>query len=401
MPTRLLLLLLLATLPGQTIHADMGQIHAYAAEVSETAQKAILLHNGQEEILILGADLQAAGPAGILRFIPFPTEPQVSLAAPEAFSAAADLVRRHKLQFLMASKGGGVSAQGVELRLQEKLGAHDMTVIKVNDVRQFRDWIRNYLRSRQLPAKDSYAHAEGIVADYVRRGIHYFALDFVALSGEPRFIEPVQYRFMSAQLYYPLLTSNTFGGSGAIELLLLLPGTLCPPSLGAYDTCLGFDAGPGRGQVQASTSAAVSHDELAPIYRDTATFFGNRQVYLQLAAYWGDYSFDRDIMVDTGNAAPRAFGYEARPQPRPWDEHFNVIANDIELQEAETKSAAARCTLRPEPGPCKGLFKKFYYDPAQNACRSFIYGGCQGVVPFDNQQECEHACIKAGTGKSE
>ena len=403
MNVRLLLCLLLAILPGQAVHADMGQIHAYAAEVSETAQKAIILHNGKEEVLLLGTDLQAAGSAGILRFIPFPTEPQVSLAPPEAFSAAAALVQRHKLQFLMASKGGDISAQGVELRLQEKLGAHDMTVIKVNDVRQFRDWVKNYLRSRQLPVQDNYAVAENIVADYVRREIRYFAIDFVELSGEPRFIEPVQYRFTSAQLYYPLLTSNTFGGTGAIELLLLLPGTLCPPSLGAYDTCLDFDADPGRGQIQASTSAAVSHEELAPIYRDAATFFGGSQVYLQMVSYLGNYNFERDVLVDTATAVPRAYGHEARPRPRPWEAHFDAIADDLELQEAETEPAPAdtRCTLRPEPGPCKGLFKKFYYDPARNVCRSFIYGGCQGVVPFAEQQECERTCVKTGIDKSE
>ena len=32
--------------------------------------------------------------------------------------------------------------------------------------------------------------------------------------SEPRFIEPVAYRFKSKELYYPLKTSNTFGGQG-------------------------------------------------------------------------------------------------------------------------------------------------------------------------------------------
>lgn len=64
-------------------------------------------------------------------------------------------------------------------------------------------------------------------------------------------------------------------------------------------------------------------------------------------------------------------------------------------------AADARCAQRPEPGPCKGLFHKFYYDPARNACRSFIYGGCQGAVPFDDQQACEQACLNTGKDKSE
>ena len=39
--------------------ADMGQIHASDVQVAEDSQKAIILHNFNEEILILGTDLKA------------------------------------------------------------------------------------------------------------------------------------------------------------------------------------------------------------------------------------------------------------------------------------------------------------------------------------------------------
>ncbi len=52
-----------------------------------------------------------------------------------------------------------------------------------------------------------------------------------------------------------------------------------------------------------------------------------------------------------------------------------------------------KCLLIPDPGPCKGLFTKYYYDAPANQCRSFTYGGCQGVVPFDTMEECRDTCV--------
>lgn len=59
--------------------ADKGHIWPSPVALSETAQKAILLHNRDEEVLILGVELNAEREAEILEFIPFPSEPRVSL----------------------------------------------------------------------------------------------------------------------------------------------------------------------------------------------------------------------------------------------------------------------------------------------------------------------------------
>ncbi len=52
-----------------------------------------------------------------------------------------------------------------------------------------------------------------------------------------------------------------------------------------------------------------------------------------------------------------------------------------------------RCTMIPEKGSCKGLFVNYYYDPKTDRCREFIYGGCEGVVPFETQSACEKVCL--------
>lgn len=51
-----------------------------------------------------------------------------------------------------------------------------------------------------------------------------------------------------------------------------------------------------------------------------------------------------------------------------------------------------RCLLDPDTGPCKAIFEKYYYDRKAGKCRPFIYGGCEGTVPFETLEECREAC---------
>lgn len=55
-----------------------------------------------------------------------------------------------------------------------------------------------------------------------------------------------------------------------------------------------------------------------------------------------------------------------------------------------------RCTMVPQKGPCKAIFWKYYYEHKNNTCKEFMYGGCDGVVPFDTKEECEKFCIEDG-----
>ncbi|XP_059840994.1 kunitz-type protease inhibitor 1-like isoform X2 [Hypanus sabinus] len=48
-------------------------------------------------------------------------------------------------------------------------------------------------------------------------------------------------------------------------------------------------------------------------------------------------------------------------------------------------------------GKCRAAFPRWYYDPAQQACRSFIYGGCGGNK---NNYVSEESCLAACSGKT-
>jgi len=49
------------------------------------------------------------------------------------------------------------------------------------------------------------------------------------------------------------------------------------------------------------------------------------------------------------------------------------------------------CTLKADPGFCRGYFKSWYFDGEE--CKEFVYGGCQGNANrFQSKEECENVC---------
>jgi len=51
-----------------------------------------------------------------------------------------------------------------------------------------------------------------------------------------------------------------------------------------------------------------------------------------------------------------------------------------------------RCKLEPDAGPCMSYMPQYYYDKNEKKCKEFIYGGCDGLIPFATLAECEKQC---------
>lgn len=47
-----------------------------------------------------------------------------------------------------------------------------------------------------------------------------------------------------------------------------------------------------------------------------------------------------------------------------------------------------RCEWLPDAGPCGADMTRYYYDQQEQKCKSFRWGGCQGVVPFETMEAC-------------
>jgi hypothetical protein len=374
--------------------ADMGQVHLSVspADVSESAQKALILHNGHEEVLILGTELKATGNASVVRFIPFPSEPKVALAPKATFSTLAGMVKKYGLRYVTAfhSKGGGTTLQqsGVEVTFAARLGEHDLTVIRVRDISQFRNWANSYFRKKGLTPQKRFVVAEAVVADYVARGIDYFAIDVVELSAQTRFVDPIAYRFATSSLYYPLKTSNTFGGKGDIELYVVGPTTLCAPGSNLFmdegDKALGADGRPTDAclglRVKASTSVAMVPEEhdLAALYPAATEFFRGKSAILQAIRYSGVYHFDNDVMLPMPQGFAKPVGVPMVENRAPWAQQLN--------------DESQRCKASPARGTCKGNFERYYFDQQSHTCRMYSWGGCEGEPPFETMEECAKVC---------
>jgi len=51
-----------------------------------------------------------------------------------------------------------------------------------------------------------------------------------------------------------------------------------------------------------------------------------------------------------------------------------------------------KCIQKPNPGKCRAAITKYYFDIENKKCKSFVWGGCGGVVPFDSMGECQSSC---------
>jgi len=47
------------------------------------------------------------------------------------------------------------------------------------------------------------------------------------------------------------------------------------------------------------------------------------------------------------------------------------------------------CDLEPDSGGCFSLNSRYYFDKAEGKCKEFIWGGCNGTVPFETLEECK------------
>lgn len=55
------------------------------------------------------------------------------------------------------------------------------------------------------------------------------------------------------------------------------------------------------------------------------------------------------------------------------------------------------CALKSEPGPCKAIKERFFFNVDTGRCESFEYGGCGGNTNnFESLAGCEETCVVSG-----
>jgi hypothetical protein len=347
---RRLALALLALAAGPA-RADKGHVWPSPVELAESSQKAILLHDGKEEVLILGVELRAAREAQVLEFIPFPSEPKVSLAEGDPFGQVQRLIREKRLEYEPGPpvKGGRGAPAAVELTFSARIGVHDVAVVQVNDAGGFEAWVRAFFREKGLPDSLDLGGVLPVAEDYLRRGLRWFVFDTVTVGTETRFAAPLAYRFRSEQLYYPLKDSNIVGGKGTVELVLILPGSFlhegAPEALQRVLAALRRTSDTPHGWLP-SSSAKVYPGEAEAVFPGAAAFFARTpKLYLQVLEFVGPYRFTDDLFLDLRDLRPYAWKF---PPPE-----FGVASLDPfpGLSEDEIQDY---CEANPGVLPCQG-----------------------------------------------
>ncbi|MDH5443437.1 MAG: DUF2330 domain-containing protein [Hadesarchaea archaeon] len=156
----------------------------------------------------------------VLEFLPLPSLPEVEKGSFESFAQIQRLIMEHAPE-LLAPTLGPEGRGGVEIVFHERIGAHDVTIVKVTNASEFITWAENFLNNQNVEHGVPPERLEAIVDTYLQRGMSYFVFDLIEVGLSPHSIDPLIYRFQSDFLYYPLEISSLVSGTTSITLFTL------------------------------------------------------------------------------------------------------------------------------------------------------------------------------------
>jgi len=178
--------------------------------LDQTAQNAIVAWNGEEEIIILSNDIESDAEVIALRMVPLPSNPsEIKEGSFASFEKITEIMNEKidnmRNQWMAEGKDlEGTPTPGVEITFHEQIGAHDVTVVKVNDLDYFLNWVKDFAHDKGLEIKEISSEFREGVKNYLKRDIKYFVFDVINTKETKESIQPLIYQFESDYLYYPL-----------------------------------------------------------------------------------------------------------------------------------------------------------------------------------------------------
>ena len=193
-----------------------GGMHIWPPTVylDQSAQNAIVAWNGEEEVLILSADIESSDTATVLRMVALPSNPsEIEEGSFDSFEKLVAIMNQKIEAMREFISGGGEKAaanepSGIEITFQQIIGAHDVTVVKVDNLDDFLDWIKDFASKKGFPEKQISSDFKVGISNYLKRDIKYFVFDVIEAGKKKESIKPLIYRFKNSYLYYPLLISG-------------------------------------------------------------------------------------------------------------------------------------------------------------------------------------------------
>lgn len=227
--TYLIVLLLVFVLLPSLVSANRGMIVVGPREVSlqESGQNAIVAWNGDEEVIILSTDTKSSESTLVLEVLPLPSNPiKVEEGSFDSFTKLTEIVNK-KVRAIREQMYKGLGreaiAPGIEITFHKKIGAHNITIVKVNDLDYFINWVKDFTTSKGFKHIEISSEFKNTVANYLDRDIKFFVFDVIEVGKDRQSIKPLVYRFKTDFLYYPLeITAASDGGRSISEVNIFL-----------------------------------------------------------------------------------------------------------------------------------------------------------------------------------
>ncbi len=222
---------LIAIVSVAMLRADMGSIPFDPdVQIFEPNQNAFIAWNGVEELLLLATDLRASRPVKVLEVMPFPSEPEVREGDRGIFTRAIRLInskqkKRHNetlgLDSLSYSSGAAKRAPAGTITFHERIGAHDISVTRVNRTSGFIKWAEGYLRSQGAETPKIPYELKQVISEYLEDGYSWFVFDVIELGTSLKSKDAIEFQFTSDKVYFPLRITRTESGWTTVDLIVL------------------------------------------------------------------------------------------------------------------------------------------------------------------------------------
>lgn len=189
--------------------------------IYEPGQKAIIAWNGIEEILILSTDVIGEEEGIAIEILPLPSKPIIQKADFKSFEELQKIIMNKAFEISRSYGKGLGDLKGLEIVFHERVGLHDITLIKALNAKELAYWIEDYLRRFNITQKLQLESLEYLIQDYINRGFQYYSIDLITISKIEKSINPILYRFNTSFLYYPLKISSIIPGQTQITIFII------------------------------------------------------------------------------------------------------------------------------------------------------------------------------------
>ncbi|MGA1873909.1 MAG: DUF2330 domain-containing protein [Thermoplasmatota archaeon] len=218
------LLLVMVGLP-QGVKGDGCYIPVKPSDVFESGQNAIIGWDGEVERLYLSVNIYAEKDTTGFHVVPFPSMPEISLGSLSIFenhtrylNGFNDDYYDHDSQPL--GDNSEWKDEKVEILFQETIGEHDVTVIRVNDVENFKEELLAIVDEIGIDLSSWPEELNRIISNYTGSGYNYFTIDHYPIYRKEKTVDPLVYEFETDRLVFPLEISSMLEGESQVRLAL-------------------------------------------------------------------------------------------------------------------------------------------------------------------------------------